>query len=152
MVERSAGAVVFYRDKEGLKYLLLRHEPLDPRIQAGGEKEYWNFSKGRIKKGEKSEATALREIREETGLENLTILPGFKETERYVYAFKGEKIYKWVVWFLAETHSKKIKLSFEHIDSVWLPYAEALKRATYHFSKKLLTRAHEFLSQEQNKP
>lgn len=150
MVERSAGAVVFHRGEDGLEYLLLRHEPLNPGTATGKKEEYWNFPKGHIKKGEASEETALREIREETGLIGMTIIPGFKETERYAYVRNREKIYKWVVWFLAETHSKKITLSFEHTDSAWLLYEEALHRVTYHFSKRLLTKAHEFLSPEQN--
>lgn len=146
MVERSAGAVVFYRGKDGLEYLLLRHEPLNPKIAAGEKREYWNFPKGHIEKGETSEETALREIREETGLAGVGIVPDFKETERYVYVYGGEKIYKWVAWFLAESLSKTVTLSSEHIDSRWLSYEDARRTATYSQSKKLLAKAHRFLA------
>jgi 8-oxo-dGTP pyrophosphatase MutT (NUDIX family) len=148
MVERSAGAIVFYKGHEGIEYLLLRHEPLNPRIQAGKKEEYWNFPKGRIEKGETSEETTLREIHEETGLASVDILPGFKETERYVYSYQGEKIYKWVAWFLAESASKKVILSPEHIDFCWLQYEEAAGRITYSQGKKLLAKADAFLSIE----
>lgn len=148
MVERSAGIVVFYKGRGGRDYLILRHAPSDySRLgQTGNGREYWNFPKGHIEKGEKSEETALREVAEETGLKNVVIVPGFRQTERYVYALAGQKIYKWVVWFLGEAKTKNITLSFEHSAAKWLPYEEALKKVTYSSSKKLLIKAHAFFS------
>ena len=50
-----------------IQYLLLKH-------RAG----HWNFPKGLIEKGEKLEQAALREVKEEAGLENLKFIKGFK--------------------------------------------------------------------------
>lgn len=138
-VERSAGAVVFYRGVRGLEYLLLKHVPDSPRP------EYWNFPKGHIEKRETSEEAARREVLEESGIRALRIIPGFKQTERYIYTLRGERILKFVVWFLAQSRTKKVKVSYEHTDARWLPYEEAYRRILYRGTKNLLKKAHQFL-------
>lgn len=53
--EKSAGAVIFYRQPDGqIEYLLLKHN-----------ERYWNFPKGRIEAGEDSLAAARREVEED---------------------------------------------------------------------------------------
>lgn len=126
-VEKSAGAVVFYRGDGGeIEYLLLEH-------RAG----HWGFPKGLIEKGEQLKAAALRECREETGLQNLKLISGFKETIRYFFKVKydyqvkergyimGQTMLKFVTYFLAEAADKKITLSFEHENFGWFNYDEA---------------------------
>lgn len=142
-VERSAGAVIFYQGKKGREYLLLHH-PEGPHPV--GRKGYWSFPKGHIEKGEKSPDTAVREVREESGLAKIKIISGFKETERYVYVLKGKKILKFVVWFVAGSKTKRVRISFEHDDFVWLPYKEAYKKNVYRGTKEILKKADRFLS------
>lgn len=139
--ERAAGAVIFYKDKEEPKYLLLKHarKHLEP-------KEYWNFPKGHIEKEETPHEAAEREIGEETGLHDLGFIPGFRETEQYGYRQKGERVSKSVVWFLVRTKEKKITLSREHTDAAWLSYKEAYKKVFYPGTKLLLKKAHRFLA------
>lgn len=144
-VERSAGAVVFYWGAKGVEYLLLRHTGGSSGV---GKKEYWSFPKGHIEKGENSTDAALREISEETGLATVKIIDGFKETDRYVYVLEGEKILKFVVWFLAQAKTKKVTLSFEHSDFQWLPYREAHKEIVYRGTTRILEHAHQFLSRK----
>ena len=138
--ERSAGAVVFCAGKKGREYLLLKHsrEELEP-------KEYWNFPKGHIEKGETSQGTARRETLEETGLRDIEFIQGFKETERYAYVLKGKKILKFVVWFIAQSKKKRIKISWEHTDAIWLSYDKAYQKIFYLGSKRLLRKAEKFL-------
>ncbi|KKP93124.1 MAG: NUDIX hydrolase [Parcubacteria group bacterium GW2011_GWA1_36_12] len=65
---------------------------------------------------------------------------------------KGEKpawIFKLVTFFVAETKTKDIKLSPEHIGYLWLPYEEALKKITYKNSKELLKKANSYILKNQ---
>lgn len=58
---------------------------------------------------------------------------------------KEKKIYKEVVYFLAESLSSKIKLSYEHTDYAWLSYEEAIGVITYENDRKVLEKAENFL-------
>ncbi len=135
-VERSAGAVIFRKTKEGREYLLIKHAP---------PYHHWDFPKGHIEKGEKTEEAVRREIKEETGISKIEIIPGFKETIRYFVKYTGEKALKFVAYFLAKTNEKKIKLSHEHEDFAWLSLEEAHGKTTYKTSKEVLKKAHEFM-------
>lgn len=134
MIEKSAGAVVFRREDDEIYYLLLHY-------QSG----HWDFPKGNIEKGEKIEETVRREVKEETGIEDLKFIEGFKENIKYFYKLKGENIFKIVTFLLAETKTKKIKISWEHIGYKWLPYEEALKQLTFENAKEILKKAQRFL-------
>ena len=136
-IEKSAGAIVFRKKGNEIFYLLLQYE-------AG----HWGFPRGLIEKGETLEETAKREIGEETGIKNLKFLPGFKETIKYFFKWKGKNILKFVTYFLAQTKEKRVSLSFEHKDFEWLPYKEALEKLTFENSKEVLKKAHQFLKQK----
>ena len=144
-VERSAGAIVFRETSEGREYLLLHHYPSKFSKESRRIGGHWDFPKGHIDKGEKTEETVRREVREETGVSKMEIIPGFKETVRYFIGPKEERRLKFVAWFLAKTREKKVVLSFEHQGYVWLPLEEACNQATYPDTKKLLKEADEFL-------
>jgi len=143
-VEKSAGAVVFRRENSKIFYLLLHY----PGASHRAEKDYWDFPKGHIERGEKIEETVKREVFEETGLKDIEILPGFKETINYFFKFEGKNILKFVTFFLAQTKEKDVKISFEHIGYEWLPYEEAIKRLTFQNSREVLKKAHEFLNKK----
>src|ERR1700677_4848650 len=100
--EISAGIVVFRRTPEGPKFLILYH---------GGA--YWNFPKGHIEGEEKDLAAALRETKEEAGLpsRDLRVLPNFKAYERFSFRRDGHGIFKIVIFYLAETRTRDIKIS-----------------------------------------
>lgn len=138
--EYSAGAIIFYKDKNKVFYLLLRYP-------AGltKKKEYWGFPKGHIEKGEKIEETAKREVKEETGLKNLEFIKGFKKEEKYFFLRNKNKIFKKVVFLLAKTDTKKVKISQEHLDFQWLSFPSALKKLTFKNAKNLLIKANEYV-------
>jgi bis(5'-nucleosidyl)-tetraphosphatase len=148
--EKSAGAIIFRKDSDKVYYLLLHYSPSEP-----GKHGHWGFAKGHVEKDESEEETAKREITEETGIKDIKIIPGFKETEKYffrkVYGLKGEArkkapwVFKLVVFFVAETKAQKIKISNEHIGFLWLPFDEAVKKISFKNSKKLLERADNFI-------
>ncbi|XOB40145.1 MAG: bis(5'-nucleosyl)-tetraphosphatase [Candidatus Nealsonbacteria bacterium] len=133
-IERSAGAVVFRKEKGNISYLLLYY-------QAG----HWDFPKGNIERGEKMKETVKREIKEETGIEDIEFIPGFEENIEYFYKLKGKTIFKTVVFFLVETKTREIKLSREHKDFEWTPFKEALIKLTHKNAKETLKKVNNFL-------
>lgn len=133
-IEKSAGAVIFRKEKDTIEYLLLHY-------QAG----HWDFPKGNIEKGEKPEDTAKREIFEETGIKDIEFVPDFKQTLKYFYKRKKKNIFKIVTFFLAPTRTRKVKISWEHIGYKWLPYNQALKQLTFDNAKEILKKANQLL-------
>ena len=133
-LEKSAGAVVFRRENKKIKYLL---------IQYGWG--HWEFPRGLIKKGESLKEAARREIKEEVGIKDIQFIPGFKEWIKFFFKFGGKNIMKIATFLLAETKTKKIKLSYEHKDYAWLEYKEALEQLTFQNAKEILKKANDFL-------
>ncbi|HDL75117.1 MAG TPA: NUDIX domain-containing protein [bacterium] len=139
--EKSIGAIIFHKKNKEMKYLLLRY-PSGSRTP----KDFWDFPKGHIEKGEKELDTARREVKEETGLCDLKFVDEFKEWIRYF--FKSEKgiVFKTVVFYLAETKNKEIKISFEHTGFKWLSYEKAIEQLSFKNAKEILNKANTFLS------
>ena len=133
--EKSAGIVLF-RNNSGKNEFLLLNYP----------QGHWDFVKGKIEQNETSHEAAIRETREETGITNIEFIDGFEESVEYDFRFKKENIHKKVIFFLAKTNEKNIKLSHEHNDYLWLEYNDALKKTTFENAKNVLTKANEFLS------
>ena len=103
-IEKSAGAVIFRKEKDIIKYLLLHYEA-----------RHWDLPKGHIEKGEKPEEAAKREVEEETGIKEIEFVPDFKETIKYFYKRDGQNFFKTVIFFLAKTKVKKVKISLRNI-------------------------------------
>ncbi|MBU4204837.1 NUDIX domain-containing protein [Patescibacteria group bacterium] len=148
--EVSAGAVVFRKEGNQIYYLLL-HYPSGSRKS----KNYWDFPKGHIENNESEIETVKREVEEETGLKDIKIIDGFKEYIKYffkdTYNFKNKEknkaswIFKMVTFYLTETKTKEIKISFEHQGFKWLLYEEALKQLTFKNAKEILKKANTFI-------
>lgn len=139
LFEKSAGAVIFRKNKQ-IKYLLL-HYPSTTKAP----KEYWGFPKGHIETGEDELDTVKREVEEETGLKDLRFIEGFKEYVRYFFEFKRKTISKIVTFYLVETKTKEVKISFEHTGYKWLLFEEALSKLTFKNAKETLKKANDFI-------
>jgi 8-oxo-dGTP pyrophosphatase MutT (NUDIX family) len=131
--ERSCGAVVFLKNYN-LIYLLLHYK--------GG---HWGFVKGNIEPTESEKETVLRELEEETGITDGKFIDGFREKITYVYVRQGKPVFKQVIFFLVETNSKEVTLSFEHVDFIWAPFPEAMGYLTFNNSKNILKKANYYL-------
>jgi len=134
----SAGIIIFRRTNEGIKFLLLYHG-----------RGYWNFPKGRLEAGERSWQTAFREVREETGLRNtdLKLVADFKSFERFYFHYQGQKIFRVVILYLAETTKQVITLAGDHEEGYgWFLYGDAKRMLSKHKDNlKILNQAYAFL-------
>ena len=140
--EKCCGAVVFRKNADQYQFLLIKHKLYN-------ENNYWNHPKGHVEQGETEQQTALREIKEETGLD-VTIVKGFREIDHYRFpsSFDHEIIDKTVIYFLAEAVSDDLKLCPQEIaDCRWLNYQAANDTLSYPGSKKILRTAWDFLQQ-----
>ncbi len=135
MEERSAGVILFREENSNRLYLLLHYTA-----------KHWDFPKGNIEEGEDELSTVKREVKEETGITDLEFIDGFKRVIEYYYKRLGILVHKQVIFYLAKTREKDVKLSYEHIDYKWLPYEEAYNTLTYDNSKKILKDAEVFLA------
>lgn len=132
--QKSCGAIISLKDKE-IKYLILQYGL-----------SHWDFPRGLIENDETEQEAALREVEEETGLKNVKIIPGFKEKINFFFREKGELIMKEAIYFLVQSKTKDVKLSYEHLNYSWLNYDDALEKLTFKKSKEILKKANNFLN------
>ena len=133
--ETSAGIVIFRKENSKNLFLLLRYPS-----------GHWDFVKGKMEKDESTHETAVRETKEETGITNIMFLENFEEWIEYNFQFQGELVKKKVVFFLAETKTKEIEISHEHLDYTWMDYNSAMEKTTFDNAKTVLTRAQMLLT------
>jgi 8-oxo-dGTP pyrophosphatase MutT (NUDIX family) len=134
---RSAGVLV-YRIRPGQK------EPQFLLLDYG---RFWDYPKGHVEKGEDDMTAALRELREETGIDEIELADDFRHEITYFFRDKRKGlIRKTVVFFLGKVDPKaKVKISDEHVGAEFLPYEQALKRVTYPTAKEALKKVKELL-------
>lgn len=136
ITERSCGAVVFARDKGEIKFVIIE-----------SRQGIFGFPKGHMEAGEAESETALREIKEETGLD-VEIIDGFKTTSEHTFIHSdGSERLKNVVYFLAEAKNTEFYRQESEISSIKLmTYAEAIDSFQYENSKTTLSEANAFLA------
>ena len=103
--EKSCGVLVLRQQEDELYVVLLRH-------RFGG---HWSFPKGHVEAGESERQTALREVREETGLTGIKLMDGFRESVEYS---PKPGVKKQVVYFLGTTEQEKLIRQEEEISEI----------------------------------
>jgi len=136
--EKSCGAIIFIKDNEKIKYLLLFRAPFQQY------KALWDFPRGNVEENETEKQTAIREIKEETGLKEFNFLD-FKEAIHFFYRRDNDLVSKNVTFFLAETAQEEVKISEEHNEFKWATFEEATTLLKKKDSKSVLTKANDFL-------
>lgn len=130
LYEKSCGAIVIYKQGDRCKILLVRNH----------NGRNYSFPKGHVEQGETEQETAIREVREETGLD-IRIIDSFREVADYC---PFGKIRKRVVFFMAQTMSNKVHIQEEEIDSyIWVDLEEAHNRCTYDNDLRVIRKARE---------
>lgn len=134
LYEKSCGALIFYRNKQGVRVLLVKNH----------NGRYWSFPKGHMELNETEEETAVREIKEETNLD-VKIMDGFREVSDYC---PFGNIKKRVVFFLAQAFTDEVVDQPEEIDShIWVDIQQARKNCTYENDLRVIDKAELLINQ-----
>jgi periplasmic divalent cation tolerance protein len=131
--EVSAGGVIFRRHSGELQTVLIhvRHR--------------WGLPKGHVEEGESAERAAVREVREETGLEGRVIQK--LGDIRYSYRDKNKqgeaiRIYKRVHFYLLRYLKGDVQDHDHEVDEArWFPMDEAIKHLKFATERKMVHRA-----------
>jgi 8-oxo-dGTP pyrophosphatase MutT (NUDIX family) len=123
-------------------------------IRPGGKERIWALPKGRIDAGESAAETAVREVREETGVEGRLVEK--LGDVRYVYTAswkgaEGERIFKVVSFFLLRAGRGRIgaideAMRIEVAEARWLPLEEAPRLLSYGGERRMAAKAWEKIS------
>ncbi len=138
-IEKKAGAVI-YSKHNGLIYFAFVHDVFG----------YWTLSKGGVEEGEDVEAGAIREIKEELGLD-IKIIQMLGQNEYIATHPEKGKIRKQVTFFLTEATYGELTL-LNHSggldDARWFPFEEVPNLKMYDNMIPLLTKAVEILTKK----
>lgn len=125
--EFSAGGIVFNEKGEVL-------------VTQNSSNKYWGFPKGHIEPGQTTKEAALREVKEEGGIE-AEIVEKIGES-KYVYTMNNEKIFKIVAMFLMNYISGNTENhDYEVSEAKWLSPEDALQQLSFSQDKQLLKKA-----------
>ncbi|MBQ6570295.1 MAG: NUDIX domain-containing protein [Clostridia bacterium] len=132
--EKSCGAVVFRRKSGNIEYLIIKNK----------RGTNWGFPKGHVELGESETDTAIREVREETGL-NILPLEGFRVVNEY---HPHGNVSKRVVLFLAEhMGDQEIVIQQSEVERfIWADFSLAQHTFKFNNDRYVLTRARDFIS------
>ena len=111
---------------------------------AGRPEGLWALPKGLIGPGESAEEAALREVREETGLEASPVQK--LGDVRYVYTWAGERVFKIVSFYLFRYRSGRLgdiapEQRIEVDEARWLPLEEAPTLLAYKGEREMAAKA-----------
>ena len=123
---RVIDAYVFIKTKSGLKYLLLKRA--EEKIYGG----LWQCVTGKIEADEPAWETAVRELKEETGLTPLNMFVA-DHVSKFYEANKDRM--NLIPVFGIEVESDEVKLSDEHSKFMWADFDFAFKKLVWRGQK-----------------
>lgn len=131
--ETSCGCVIF--DKATHSKVLIVYEK---------GRNFWGFPKGHIEEGETEIQTALREVKEEVGIDVKILDEKYRYETNYI--IEDKQIDKTSIFFIAETLDDNYDTTNQEAeieDSKWVSVEEALNILTFDNSKDVLKKAYE---------
>lgn len=135
--EFSAGGVVVRRMRGRWWVAVVRPRRDDRKV-------VWALPKGLIDPGERGAETAVREAREETGLQ--ATLERKLGDVRYVYTWEGERVFKIVSFFLLRATGGRIGdlppgMEIEVSEARWIPLDDAAGALSYRGEQEMAAKA-----------
>jgi len=142
--EFSAGGVIYRKTGDDLEVALIH------------VRNRWGLPKGHVEEGERVEEAALREVREETGLEGKLI----RKLGDIGYSYRDKnqerelvRIYKRVHFYLLRYVRGDVRdHDHEADDARWFPIEQALKQLKFATERKMVHRALAMLTARQRQP
>ncbi len=133
--EKSCGAIVFTKENESIKYVIIE-----------SKEGFYGFPKGHVEKNETEIETARREVFEETGLQ-VDFLEPFRTEDTHPFHKNGEIRMKHIVYFLAKFSDQTPVPQETELNSIHLmDYETALSSFQFESSKRILSEAHNYLT------
>ncbi|WP_245579813.1 bis(5'-nucleosyl)-tetraphosphatase [Metamycoplasma spumans] len=131
--EKSCGAVVFKKENNVIKVLLIEQK-------AG----HWGFPKGHVEENETEIETALREVKEETNID-VKIIENFREIIEYQ---PFENAWKTVVFFVAEPINNTLIKQETEVQSLgWFNIEKVNELLPFDTQKEIFNKAIKFYLQ-----
>jgi len=149
--EISAGGVVV-RPRAGAWWVAVIHPRQDDAAPTKRKnRSLLALPKGQVDAGEKPDQTALREVREETGL-TATLVTKLTDI-KYVYTRSwgdGARVFKIVSFYLLRYQAGRIddiapEMRLEIERALWVPLAEADQRLGYRTERQVIQLARQYL-------
>ena len=136
--ETSAGGVVVLRTNGSLRYLLIRDSYRN-----------WGFPKGHLERGETAERAAEREVREETGLRDVTVR-AVLDTIDWTFRTRGHTIHKTCHFFLMEASDRRTRPQRDEGITAcrWVTFEDAERLVAYENARTVLRSAHALAASE----
>ncbi|MBC8345729.1 MAG: NUDIX pyrophosphatase [Candidatus Marinimicrobia bacterium] len=124
---RVVDCYIYLKTDHGLIFLLLK------RNKNKIYEHLWQGVAGKIEAGETASETAIRELKEETGLKPVNMFVA-DHVSRF-YEVHGDRV-NLVPVFGIEVNSDKVILSHEHVDFKWVDIEEALNTLVWNGQKE----------------
>lgn len=129
--ETSCGCVIF--DKESHNKVLVIYEK---------DRNFWGFPKGHIEEGETETQTALREVKEEVGIDVKILDEKYRYETNYI--IKDKQVDKTSIFYIAEPIEDIVNIKNQEAEieeSKWVTIEEAFNILTFDNNKDVLKRA-----------
>ena len=133
---RVVDCYVYRQTDDGLKFLLMKRN-LNKIYE-----HLWQGVAGKIEDGETAPEAAIRELKEETGLDPVNMFVA--DHVRRFYEVQGDRG-NLVPVFGVEVDSDEVMLSEEHVDFKWLNILEALNTLVWNGQKKGIQTVHDMV-------
>ncbi|MCS5624597.1 MAG: NUDIX pyrophosphatase [Candidatus Marinimicrobia bacterium] len=133
---RVVDCYVYRQTDDGLKFLLMKRN-LNKIYE-----HLWQGVAGKIEDGETAPEAAIRELKEETGLDPVNMFVA-DHVSRF-YEVHGDRV-NLVPVFGMEVDSDEVMLSEEHVDFKWLNILEALNTLVWNGQKKGIQTVHDMV-------
>lgn len=127
MKDRSYGVIPVYFENGSFKILTIQH-------YAG----HWSFPKGHKENSETDIETALRELKEETGITSCELIPDKRYDEKFIFRIDGKLVRKKVTYFIGIVKSQEVTIQQKEIKTYkWCDKDEIVNHLTYKRSKEI---------------